>query len=189
MNASHLVCVALALFVSACSTPKAALDVANNTVGLVGEMDKELREFRRVQATLDRHRKDLVREQAQAIALSQTVFAENDLFGAETASASAQETARSLQAMTVGLAEIDSSTQADLAALDKRLSDLTAPLPATTDKAISVQKSLTLMGTELSKEVRLAEFQTFLQTVREGVEKNRQKIKDAEQRAAAETRP
>lgn len=187
MNASHLVWVALSLFIAGCSTPRAALDVANNTAGLVGEMDKELREFRRVQATLDRHRTDLVREQAQAIASSQAVIAENDLFGAETGSA--QATARSLQAMTVGLAEIDSRTQADLAALDKRLSDLTSPLPATTDKAISVQKALSLMGTELSRDVRLAEFQTFFQTVREGVEKNRQKIKDAEQKAAAELKP
>lgn len=188
MNASHLVWVALSLVIAGCSTPRAALDVANNTAGLVGEMDKELREFRRVQATLDRHRKDLVREQAQAIASSQAVIAENDLFGAET-SGSAQSTARSLQAMTVGLAEIDSTTQADLAALDKRLSELTSPLPATTDKAITVQKALTLMGTELSRDVRLAEFQTFFQTVREGVEKNRQKIKDAEQKAAAELKP
>lgn len=188
MNASHLVWVALSLVIAGCSTPRAALDVANNTAGLVGEMDKELREFRRVQATLDRHRKDLVREQAQAIASSQAVIAENDLFGAET-SGSAQATARSLQAMTVGLAEIDSTTQADLAALDKRLSELTSPLPATTDKAITVQKALTLMGTELSRDVRLAEFQTFFQTVREGVEKNRQKIKDAEQKAAAELKP
>jgi hypothetical protein len=189
MNASHLVCIAVALVVSACSTPRAALDAANNTAGLVGEMDKELREFRRVQATLDRHRKDLVREQAQAIALSQGVMAENDLFGAETASASAQAAARSLHALTVGLAEIDSTTQADLAALDKRLSELTSPLPATTDKAIAVQKALTLMGTELSRDVRLAELQTFFQTVREGVEKNRQKIKDAEQKAAVELKP
>jgi len=188
MNASHLVWVALSLVIAGCSTPRAALDVANNTAGLVGEMDKELREFRRVQATLDRHRKDLVREQAQAIASSQAVIAENDLFGAET-SGSAQATARSLQAMTVGLAEIDSTTQADLAALDKRLSELTSPLPATTDKAITVQKALTLMGTELSRDVRLAEFQRFFRTVREGVEKNRQKIKDAEQKAAAELKP
>ena len=189
MNASHLVWVALSLVIAGCSTPRAALDVANNTAGLVGEMDKELREFRRVQATLDRHRKDLLREQAQAIASSQAVIAENDLFGAETASGSSQATARALQAMTVGLAEIDSRTQADLAALDKRLSELTSPLPATTDKAMTVQKALTLMGTELSRDVRLAEFQTFFQTVREGVEKNRQKIKDAEQKAAAELKP
>lgn len=189
MNASHFVCVVLALSVSACSTPRAALDVANYTAGLVGEMDKELREFRKVQATLDRHRKDLVREQAQAIALSEAVVAENDLFGAETAYDSAQATARSLQAITVSLAEIDSRTHADLAALDKRLLELTSPLPATTDKAIAVQKALTVMGTELSKEVRLSEFQTFFQTVREGVEKNRQKIKDAEQKAATELKP
>jgi hypothetical protein len=189
MNASRLVWAVLPLVIAGCSTPRAALDVANNTAGLVGEMDKQLREFRRVQSTLDRHRKDLVREQAQAIASSQAVIAENDLFGAQTASGSARATAQSLQAMTEGLADIDSRTQADLAALDNRLSELTSPLPATTDKAITVQKALTLMGTELPRDMRLAEFQVFFQTVREGVEKNRQKIKDAEQKAAAELNP
>jgi len=186
MNAFQFICAASAVLVSACSTPQAALDVANNTAGLVGEMDKELREFRRVQATLNRDRRDLVREQAQAIALSQAVIAENNLFHAETASPTVQATARSLQAMTLGLAEIDVRTQADLAAVDKRLLGLTSPLPATTDRAITVQKALILMGAELPRDVRLEEFQTFYRTVHDGVEKNRQKIKDAEHKATVE---
>ena len=178
--------MAISLGIAACSTPQAARDVANNSAALVAELDKELREFRRVQAGFDRHRKDLIRQQAEAISLSQSVIAENELFGAATAAGSVQAAAQSLRAMTIGLADIDIKAQTDLATLDQQLAELTSPLPATTDKAVAVQKALTLMGSELSSDVRLAEFQAFYQTVREGVEKNKQKIKDAEQKAAAE---
>lgn len=189
MNASRLALLASVLGIAGCATPRLALDVANNTAGLVSEMDKELREFRRVQGVQDRHRKELVREQAEAIEESQRTLAENDLFGAATAAPSVQATEQSLKAMTVGLAAIDAKAQSDLAALDKRLAELTSPLPATTDKAVALQKALALMGSEVSAGVSLAEFQSFYKTVREGVEKNRQKIKDAEEKAAAQANP
>lgn len=183
MNTTHLVCLALSLGITSCSTPRSALDMANNTAGLVGELDKELREFRRVQASKDRLRKNLVREQAEAIVLSGGVMDENELFEAATADPSVLATAQSLQAMTVGLAAIDTKTQAALAELDEQLAELTSPLPATRDKAIAVQEALTLMGTELSTSVRLAELKAFYRMVRESVEKNKQKIKDAELQA------
>lgn len=189
MNASRLAFLVSILGLAGCSTPRPAMDVANNTAGLVAEMDKELRAFRRVQAAQDRHRKELVREQAEAIEESQRTVAENDLFGAATAAPSVQATERSLKAVTVGLAEIDAKAQSDLAALDKRLAELTSPLPATTDKAVAVQNALALMGSEVSRGVRLAEVQAFYQTVHESVEKNREKIKDAEEKAAAELKP
>lgn len=186
MNASRLAFLVSMLGLAGCATPRPALDAANNTAGLVAEMDKELREFRRVQAIQDRHRKEIVRELAEAVEVSERTVSENNLFGAATAAPSVQATERSLKAVTVGLAEIDAKAQSDLAALDKRLAELTSPLPATTDKAVAVQKALTLMGSEVAAGVRFAEFQAFYQTVREGVEKNRQKIKDAEEKAEAE---
>jgi len=185
MKATHLLFLLTTLGFAGCTTPQSVLDSANNTAALVGELDKELREFQRVQAGFDSHRKDLIRAQAEAISLSENVLAENELFGAATATTSVDTTARSIEAMTVGLAKLDSKTQADLSALDKRLAELTSPLPSTTDKAVRVQKALTLMGSELSSSQMLAELKAFYETVREGVEKNKQKIKDAEQKAAA----
>jgi hypothetical protein len=167
-----------------CSTPRSTLDAANNTAALVGEMDKELREFRRVQAGFDRQRKELIRQQAQAISLNESVIAENELFGAATIAGPVQAAERSIREMTIGLAQIDSQAEADLAAVDKQLEELTLPLPATTDNAVAVQKALVLLGTELPVRVRFAEFRSLAQTVREGVAKNKQKIKDAEQAAA-----
>jgi hypothetical protein len=186
MKATRVLCLIAALGIAGCSTPQAVLDTANNTAAMVGELDKELREFRRVQAGFDRHRKDLIRAQAEAISLSESVIAENQLFGAATAAHSVDTTVRSIQAMTDGLASIDRKTQADLTALDQRLAELTSPLPATTDKAVGAQKALILMGSELSSSERLAELKAFYETVREGVEKNKQKIKDAEEKAAGD---
>lgn len=185
MKAARFVFLIATLGIVGCSTPQSVLDSANNTAALVGELDKELREFRRVQAGFDRHRKDLIRAQAEAIGLSENFIAENELFGAATAANSVDTTVRSIQAMTVGLANLDSKTQAVLTALDKRLAELISPLPSTTDKAVGVQKALTLMGSELSSSERYAELKAFYEIVREGVEKNKQKIKDAEQKAAA----
>ena len=184
MNTTRLVCLTLLLGIAGCTTLQSARDAANNTAGLVGELDKELREFRRVQASNDRLRKNLIREQAEAIGLTQGAMAENELFGAATADSSVLATARSLWDMTTGLAAIDTKTQAALAELDKQLAELTSPLPATTDKAIAVQEALTVMGTELSTSAHLVELKAFYKTVREGVEKNKQKIKDAELQAA-----
>ena len=71
------------------------------------------------------------------------------------------------------------------ATYEERLSTLLAPLPSTAAAMTEVQAKMAAMGTEVPRETRYAEFLAFAKDIRDSIESNKKKIKDAEAAAAA----
>lgn len=162
-----------------CATPQVALDQANNTAGLVAQLEIEMREFRRVQNGIAEQAKESIRG-LQVGALASNVETDASM---RARTAAEDPVVPKIYALVRHLADgigIDRSNLiAEIAAVDDRLSKLLKPLPSTDEKTSEAQMSLAAMGSELSNKARLAEIQEFYKTVKAGVDANRQKIKDA----------
>jgi hypothetical protein len=165
-----------------CSTPRVALDQANNTAGLVAQLEIELQEFRRVQNGIAERAKKSIRElEVGAIKSSSEIEASMRARRAaeDPVVPKMYEVVRQL---ADGIGTDKSNHAAGAAAVNDRLAKLLKPLPLTSEKTTEIQGQLAAMGTELSNKERLDELQDFYKTVKAGVDANKKKIDDEEKK-------
>jgi len=179
-----LVFAAIAALLAACSTPQVAMDQANHTVGLVTQLELEMREFDRIQkvAATARLKSIAVQEQDNAFVLGQARIDEKVRRAMGDTETTEAESKFSIVAQAI--ADDDTQLKTAIASVDAELSALLKPLPSTADNSSAAQKALADMGAELSPTIRFSELQSFYKTVKESVDANRQKIRDAEDAAA-----
>ncbi len=180
--------LALALAgLSSCSTSPVALEQANHTVGLMSLLDKQLTDFRRVQAVAEEARLvSLRRQKATLVRVDETATLNAQ------ASKSAGDTTREpfykkLLGDADGLAEVKARSQSKETAYADKLDSLLAPLPSPTASIAQAQTKAALLGRELDSKTRFEELQAFLTDLAESVKANRKKIADAEADAAKAT--
>lgn len=165
---------ALALLLSACSTPQAALDQGNATAALATSFEVELAAYRKAAARVAEARLVNIRRQEALIA----ALAEIDTWNLRTARLAGLGQAEDQRRSLVELAqsrELDqAATRQRLAELDEQLAAVVKPLPSTSAKLAALRKALAELGTELAAEERLQLALDAVQTVREEVKKNRE---------------
>jgi hypothetical protein len=170
----------LMVLLSGCSTPKVALDQANNTAGLVAQLEIELQEFRRVQNGIAERTKKSIRE-LEVGALQSSSEIEASMRARRAAEDPVvPKMFDTVRQLADGIGTDKSALDAGAAAVDDRLAKLLKPLPSTNQKTTEIQGQLAAMGTELSNKERLDELRTFYKTVKDGVDANRKKIDDEE---------
>jgi hypothetical protein len=169
----------LAALAAACSTPRAALDQANNGAALIAQLEQEMREFRRVEEAIARNRRQSILDQEIAI---ETVAQHTSLSMRARRAAGDFETERLydlIRELADATAEDDSRTKAAIADVEGRLEALLKPLPFSSEKSSEAQKALLILGSELPLRDRLTELRNFVKTVKEGVDSNKEKIAEA----------
>ncbi|HEY0062002.1 MAG TPA: hypothetical protein VGC21_07765 [Telluria sp.] len=175
-----VILMGLSLLSAACSTPQVAMDQANNTVGLLSQLDQELAGLRQVQeriaeqslASLRKIELRAGRGSADTAARVRLHRVAKDPLGPalfETVRDSAD-----------ALANERDQAHTEAKALDARLAALMQPLPQSTQSIAAVQLPLAAMGTELSHQTRFAESRQFFDEVKAAVEANKKKIAEAE---------
>ncbi|SHH01568.1 hypothetical protein [Massilia sp. CF038] len=172
--------IGCALVLSACSTPKVAMDQANNTVGLLSQLDNELNQFRQVQEritdqSLASLRKIEVRTANGAIDTASRLRLHR--IARDPVGPALFETVRD---SADALARDRASAQLQSAEIDARLAKLMQPLPQSAQGIAAVQLPMAAMGTELSHKTRLAESRQFYEEVKAAVEANKKKIAEAD---------
>lgn len=170
--------ISLAVELTGCSTPRVALDQANNTAGLVAQLEIELQEFRRVQNGIAERTKKSIRE-LEVRAIKSASVTEASMRARRAADdpvvPKMYEVVRQL---ADGIGTDRSNVVAGASALDDRLANLLKPLPSASKKTSEIQDRLAAMGTELSNKERLGELQDFYKTVKAGVDANKKKVND-----------
>jgi hypothetical protein len=180
LNSLWRLVAASSALLAACSTPQVALDQANHSAKLVSLLEMQLAEFRRVQSASEQARLDSLRRQRAALIAIDSA-AQLDI----SASKSAGDTIREALASKMlsdadGVSAVHARAASAKETYDERLSALLSPLPATTAAMTEVQAKMAAMGTEIPREKRYAEFLTFAKDIRDNIEANKKKIKDAE---------
>jgi len=169
---------------SSCSTSPVALEQANDTVGLMSELDKQLAEFRRVQSSAERARLESLSRQRATL----TRVGESETLNAQ-ASKSAGDSktepfAKKLLADADGLVEVKARSQSAKLAYASKLETLLTPIPPTSESIAQAQTKAALLGRELDSKTRFDELQAFLTEVAESVKADRKKVAAAEADAA-----
>lgn len=172
-----------ALCLTACSTPKPALDQANFTASLVTDLGRELKEFDRVQAAA-------VAARERAMVERLTVVEETDsqarieLAAREANGDTApQKLVEKLKGITTLVGQEDVKLKTTTARINTEMAGLVKPLPVTDEKITAAQKALVDMGSELPASTRFKEVQSFYKVVKTGVDDNKKKLKEAEDAA------
>lgn len=180
-TATTLLLAGLAL--AGCATPQPALDQANHTVAMMAQLEIELKEFARVQDVAAQARLRSIARQERDI----EAVASQTRVAVAVRTANGDMSAANLQAKLATVAgavgQSDETRKAAVAAVDAELAALLKPLPSTAEKSSAAQKALAEMGSELPRGTRFSELKAFYTVVKESVDTNRKKIKDAEEAA------
>lgn len=183
-RAVGLLLLAAAAALSACGTPKAALDQANHSTKLMALLEIELTDFRRVQQGAADARLALMKDQKASLADVQA-SQQLEVAGSKSAGDTLYEplTAK-LLGDADGVAKAYSGAKAKNDAFAKTLSTLLAPLPSTAAPITEAQSKMAEMGVELKAETRFKELRAFVDDIKKNVDLNKKKVKDAQAAAA-----
>ena len=175
----------LAVLTAACSTPQPALDQANHSMKLVSLLETQLSEFRRLQAAAEQARLDSLRQQRAALTFIDSA-AQLDIAASKSAGDTVREAlATKMLSDADGVTTIRARALTATSAYDAKVKTLLSPLLSTIAATTDVQAKMAAMGTELSTDTRFAELNDFAKDIRDNIEANKKKIKDAEDKAAA----
>jgi hypothetical protein len=182
-----LIPIAYALALAGCKTPQPALDQANNGAALTMTLKAQLTNLRTTQAKVAKARIDSIHRQKAQMALYQVDSAFDErvrLTAGDSARAQLLSTLRDLgDSRGKDQKDLDDA----LAALDKDMSALLAPVPDVDAKLGAAQQALAALGQELPLPQRAALLAGFASDVNKSLEQNRKKSEDAA--AAAPTAP
>lgn len=174
-----LALLAGATALTGCATPQPALDHANNGAALMGSMQAELQNFRRVQSAIAQSRLDSVRQQRVLLATYDSAGGFDD----RLLRASGQ---KDLVALYTTLRELSESRlqdeiklQATISDIDRLLGEVIQPLPEQDKNIAAAQKSVAAMGEELSFKTRLAEAAAFAKEIQKSIDENKEKIEES----------
>lgn len=171
----------LALVVlTGCTTPQAALDQARNTSALTASLAAEQREFRRVQTSVANSRIESIRRQAAALQEYESMAKFDDRMREAAGLSEDMKLYKSLRELSDSRAQDEVDLAAKLKGIDESLAGIVMPIPESASRVSALENTLLPLGEELSAEVRTKEAVKFAQTVRDGVEASRKKLREAE---------
>jgi hypothetical protein len=182
---STLAFVPLALVLAACSTPDVALQQANHTSALMASMERELNHFRRVTKAAEESQRASLHEQRQALGTADLLAGPRIRSRISAGDSATQALVDRIIADTEALAADEAKAAGALAANDAEVARIMTPLPSTDAAVTKAQTKLAVMGVELSKGTRIGELRSFAEDIKENVDANRKKIKEAQAAAAA----
>lgn len=169
------------IILGGCSTPQPLLDQANNGATLAMSLQAEMANFRATQADISQQRLEAIRRQLASLASYQIESDFDDRLkklAGDTASAQLYAELRSL-ADSRGTDE--KLLIQKLAAIDADLAKVLAPIPDTTQALGTTQKSLAVLGEELSPKDRIAAVSAFAKKIKAAIDDNKKKIEAAKQ--------
>lgn len=189
-RSSCLFAVALvALLCAGCGTPGPVLDQARNTGALTAALQGQVQEYRRVQALIAQQRIDNVRVQLASIARNEMRTTYADLLDGAVGTAEQKVLYRQFLELATAYAELDRAHEAKLKGIDDQLSKVLSPLPDTNAKLAAAQKAVIPLSEELSSSERLTALTQFAKAVKDGIDKARKKIDDAQKATPASPAP
>lgn len=173
------------VLLSACATPKPALDEANHGVALIAELEKSLAEFRRIETNSLNARAESIRDKKNAIALVEKTLARDMRTRAAAGDQASVKLYSSLIDSADAIAKEDAEYQAAIARNDATIAALLTPLPSTKEATSTAQAALADLGKELTPDERRAELIDYFKYVKASVQEARKKIDEAEAAASA----
>ena len=182
MSRFHLISAALVLTsmtLNGCTTPRVALDQANNGAALAVSLESELNDFRRVQSQVAQARLDSIRRQRLRLASYEAEGAFDERVLRAAGKTDALNLFSTLQALSDSRAQEDTKLQAKIASMDEAFAKLLEPLPDTAKSLTATQGALASLGEELSTRERIATATSFVKEIRKTIDENKTKIDDA----------
>jgi hypothetical protein len=170
---------------TACSTPQVALDQASNGVALAQQMQTEVARYRQAVTLAAARRLATVQGQEETTQNTLTQRALADQLDTRSGNTQASESEVLLRDASSGYAKLLSDNKKALKELTDRLAALAQDLPNPADKMATVQKSLAVLGTELSASERLAVVSAFLEDGKKIVDDNKKAAASAAASAAS----
>jgi hypothetical protein len=171
--------MALSLLGGCASTPKPALDEANNAAALAAVLSAQIEKYREEQLRVLAFRIEGLRRLRQQI----TTYEIDSSFDQRVLAAAGNSSHAQLYAKLVELSDSRSADEKDratqAAAIEDALKQLTKPLPGVSSELKATQDALAELGQELSVQERLKICAGFAQSVYKTSRDNVQKIEQA----------
>ena len=180
-------CGVVAVLVTGCATPDAALEQANHTAALVGQLETGLQDFHRIQARSARERLRIIHRMEAAAEENGSQRRLDEMAAVTTGDTAATRLERKILAMTNAVARENRTLLAADERRNAELASVMKPRPGTAVASLAAEQALAAMGQELSPAARFAASRAFVTAIKAGVDANRKKIDDAEEAAAKAT--
>jgi DNA repair exonuclease SbcCD ATPase subunit len=174
--ARRVLLAALASGLGACSTPQPLLDQANNGATLAMSLQTQLSVFRATQAEISQQRLDAISRQLASMATYQVESDFDDRIRRLAGSGNSQQLYSELRTLADSRGTAESALARQLADINADLAKVLEPLPDTAQSLAATQKTLAVLGEELSTKERAAAVKDFARTVKAAIDENRQKI-------------
>jgi hypothetical protein len=172
--------VFITLALTACSTPDVALQQANHTSALMGDLEHELIAFRHVKMVSEQAQQESIDDQKAALGEAKRLSGPFIRSRKSAGDLAAVELTKMLIADADALAADDAEFAGQGKANHEAVAKLMTPLPSTSSAITKAQTKIALMGEELSTATRFGEMRSFTQAVRDNIDANRKKIEEAE---------
>jgi hypothetical protein len=177
--------IAAALLLAGCATPKPVMEQANHTVAMTAELQAALHEYDRAQAWVVQARLRSVARQEAALGFVQGQSRVYDTARAISGDPVPAELVQRINTVAGEIADNEKKTREAAAQLDAEFARLLKPIASSDAKLDATQRALAAFGRELSPKARFDEARAFATKVKESVDANREKIRQAEAEAAA----
>lgn len=170
-----------------CSTPQALLDQANNGAALAMSLQAELQNFRTKQAEIAQARVASIRRQTERMATYEVESAFDERVMRIAGKTKALQLYSNLKELADSRASDEKALNKRLAEIDEELGKLLTPLPDNTAQLKEVQKSLAILGQELSSDERMEIAASFAKIIKKAIDENKEKIEGSSSSTPAGT--
>jgi hypothetical protein len=160
------VLAAVALLATGCAVPQDVLEDAKASSRLMQEMQAQMDEMTRIQASAAQRRLDTLRELQTLQAQQQARFDLNTDIMAAAGMASRAKLAAAIESMAAAQVESEAKLKAQLSAMDARSSTLLGSVPSTHAAVAKVVADLAPLRQQRSKEDQVRFVQNYVKAVR-----------------------
>ena len=185
MNTRLCAAVAIMAALAGCSQVPIARESATFGVGVIGEMESALSDFRAMETASYQARQISLRDQHTLAREAMAALKATTLSRESAGDAQAQLTTQRLLANADARAASEATLAEQASTQNKTLDALFTPLPSTQKATREAQKSLALLAADLSVQDQFSSIRTYARTVKTAVDENKKKIAAAKKAAAA----
>jgi hypothetical protein len=172
------------VWLQGCSTPQPLLDQANNGAMLTMSLQAEMDRFRSVRSEIAQHRLDSIRRQLTSLSTYQIESDFDERVKKAAGTATTTQLYTDLRTLADSRVADEKLLAQQMEQVDTELGKVLAPLPDTVNALQATQKTLAVMGEELSMTDRLSTVASFSKDIKAGIEDNKKKIDDAKKETA-----
>jgi hypothetical protein len=177
---SKLIAIAAcACAVSACKTPQAALDQANNGAALTVSLQSQLSALRSTQALIARGRIDSIRSQRELMAKYQADSAFDERVRAAAGSNAEATLASELRTLADSRAKDQQDLAEQIAAINANLATVLQPVPEQDARLGATQKAMAMLGEQMPLKQRAEVIAAFAHDLKKEIDNNKEKSKAA----------